>query len=174
VLALPREAAAGGPSLSPASLKELAAGTRLLLPSPNGARLSSMLRGRTGFAGCLRNATAVSGAAAAAGQRIAVVAAGEHWPGGSLRPALEDLLGAGALIARLGGRPSDEARAARAAYQEFRQDLAATLRNSRSGQELTQRGFPQDVDDAAAEDVSTAVPALSGDSYRNAAATAAV
>src|SRR3546814_14704136 len=81
-----------------------------------------MLRDRTAFAGSLRNASAVAAAAQDAAaesirKRIAVIAAGEHWPGGNLRPAIEDLLGAGAIIERLQGRPSPEARAARAAYQ---------------------------------------------------------
>ncbi|HJT90031.1 MAG TPA: hypothetical protein VJ732_19305 [Bryobacteraceae bacterium] len=40
VLAHPRGAAGGPFSLSPASLLAVSAGTKLLLPSPNGARLS--------------------------------------------------------------------------------------------------------------------------------------
>ncbi len=168
VLAQPRNSAGGGPSLSPASLRQLAAGTRLLLPSPNGSALSAMVSRATTFAGCLRNATAVAAAAQAASRRIAVVAAGEHWPGGSLRPAIEDLLGAGALIARLDGRLSADARVAQAAYEEFRSELADTLRGSRSGQELIGRGFAEDVELASQEDCSTAVPALRDGSYRNA------
>src|SRR3546814_7003874 len=40
ILAKPRQEAAGGPSLSPASLRQLAPGTHLVLPSPNGSALS--------------------------------------------------------------------------------------------------------------------------------------
>lgn len=170
VLAQPRASAHGGPSLSPASLLQLPADTRLLLPSPNGSALSAMVSGATTFAGCLRNASAVAAAAQAACRRIAVIAAGEHWPGGSLRPAIEDLLGAGALIARLDGRLSADARVARAAYAEFRSELADTLRGSRSGQELIAQGFPEDVELAGQEDCSTAVPALRDGGYRNQAA----
>ena len=169
VLAKPREEAAGGPSLSPPSLRHLKAGTRLVLPSPNGSALSAMLQDRTAYAGSLRNAAAVAAAAATAGQRIAVIAGGEHWPGGSLRPALEDLLGAGAVIARLRGRPTPEARAARAAYLELKDELGATLHGCLSGRELIERGFREDVEMASATDVSRAVPALVEGRYRNVA-----
>jgi 2-phosphosulfolactate phosphatase len=174
VLAQPRREAAGGPSLSPASLQRLAPGTRLVLPSPNGSALSTMVRDRTAFAASLRNATAVAAAVQGAGKRVAVIAAGEHWPGGSLRPAIEDLLGAGAIIARLQGRLTPEARAARAAYLELKHELAATLRASLSGRELIEAGFPDDVELAAEEDVSPAVPALQHGRYRNLATAPAV
>lgn len=169
VLAKPRREAAGGPSLSPPSLRQLAPGTRLVLPSPNGSTLSAMVRGRTAFAASLRNATAVAAAAQQVGGKVAVIAAGEHWPGGSLRPAIEDLLGAGAIIARLSGALSPEARAARAAYRELKDEIPATLRGCLSGLELIEAGFPDDVELAAEEDVSAVVPALQEGRYRNAA-----
>ena len=172
VLAKPRREAAGGPSLSPASLRQLAPGNRLVLPSPNGSALSAMVQDRAAFAASLRNATAVAAAAQRAGghsasKRIAVIAAGEHWPGGSLRPAIEDLLGAGAVIARLSGALSPEARAARAAYRELKDEAPAVLRGCLSGQELIAAGFSDDVEMAAQEDVSAAVPALQDGRYRN-------
>ncbi|MEQ8354990.1 MAG: 2-phosphosulfolactate phosphatase [Kiloniellaceae bacterium] len=170
LLAQPRDAAKGAPSLSPASLTRLEAGTRLLLPSPNGSALSAMVSESTAFAGCLRNATAVAAALQEAGKNIAVIAAGEHWPGGSLRPAIEDLMGAGAIIARLDGSLSADARAARAAYHEFQGELPETLQSSVSGQELIGRGFAQDVVLAGEEDGSTAVPVLRDGAYRNLAA----
>lgn len=172
VLARPRREAAGGPSLSPPSLQALAPGTRLLLPSPNGSALSAMLRERRAYAASLRNATAVAAAVQQAGGRIAVIAGGETWPGGALRPALEDLLGAGALIARLTGALSAEARAARAAYHELKNEIPETLRGCLSGRELIAAGFPDDVELAAQEDVSAAVPALVDGRYVDAAASA--
>ncbi|HEY9549454.1 MAG TPA: 2-phosphosulfolactate phosphatase, partial [Kiloniellaceae bacterium] len=93
--------------------------------------------------------------------------AGEHWPGGHLRPAIEDLLGAGAVIARLSGALSPEARAARAAYLDLKDEAATVLRSCLSGQELIAAGFPEDVELAAQEDVSAAVPALQDGRYRN-------
>ena len=38
--------------------------------------------------------------------RFTVIACGERWPDGSLRPSLEDLLGAGAILASVPGDPS--------------------------------------------------------------------
>ena len=94
-----------GPSLRPSSLLGLAAGTVLALPSPNGASLCAAAARHdvVVLAGCLRNATAVATAARAAGGPIGVVPAGERWPDDTLRVAAEDALGAGAIIAALGG-----------------------------------------------------------------------
>ena len=62
-----------GYSLSPASLKELPAGSSLVLPSPNGATLALATGSTPTFAGCLRNARAVAEAATRLGRRVAVV-----------------------------------------------------------------------------------------------------
>ncbi len=100
VLAQPRRAGGGQLSLSPSSLESLVPGTRLVLPSPNGSMLSRETGSLPTLAGCLRNTSAVARQALSLGRSIAVIAAGERWPDGSLRPALEDLLGAGAIVDR--------------------------------------------------------------------------
>jgi 2-phosphosulfolactate phosphatase len=155
-------------SLSPASLRGLPAGSRLVLPSPNGAALSFHADHPAVFAACLRNATAVARAAARLGSTFAVVPAGETWPAGELRPALEDLIGAGAVIANLPGTRSPEAALAVACFENFRTDLAAALRKSSSGKELIDRGFASDVDLAAEFDVSANVPRLMGRAFASA------
>src|SRR5437868_2746657 len=155
-------------TLSPASLVSIPRGTRLLLPSPNGSRLS--LAGGTVpvFTGCLRNAKAVAAAAhsMAGDGSVGVVPAGELWGDGSLRPAVEDLLGAGAILEALDLPLSSEARVARDAFLAAVPDLAAIIRGSVSGQELIGRGFAEDVEFAAALNLSTATPMLRGGAYQ--------
>ena len=173
-------------SLSPMDLARLRAGTRLVLPSPNGSELAYAARGHAPhaavLAGCLRNASAVAREVAAclhAGP-IAVIAAGERWadPGpprdgaAALRPAVEDMLGAGAILRALRvltgtapDRVSPEARAAMAAFDEARDDLREWLLASASGRELVGRGRREDVVAAAALDVEAVAPVLVGAAF---------
>jgi 2-phosphosulfolactate phosphatase len=151
-----------GPSLSPASLTGLSAGTRLALPSPNGATLCAAVAtgGAVLFAGCLRNASAVAAAARAVGGPVGIVPAGERWPDDTMRVAAEDALGAGAIAAALPGR-SPEAELAAAQFAAARdRGLGEVLAATSSGRELHADGFVADVDLAAALDASTAVPRL--------------
>jgi 2-phosphosulfolactate phosphatase len=157
----------GGYSLSPASLVAIASGTCLVVPSPNGATLTLLAGSTTVLAGCLRNATAVAAMAEHLGRAITVIAAGERWDDGSLRPAVEDLLGAGAIINALSGTHSPEATAAAAAFCAGQAQLADTLRRCASGKELIIRGFATDVDLASRLDCSTAVPLLCEGAYVN-------
>jgi 2-phosphosulfolactate phosphatase len=150
-----------GFSLSPASLRAIPTGTRLVLPSPNGATLSLQTGATATFAACLRNASAVARAASQLGPRVAVIAAGERWPDGSLRPGLEDLLGAGAVLQSLPGSRSPEAASAEAVVLRFQDDLLACLRQCISGRELIERfDAADDVEIAAQLDVSRTVPVL--------------
>ena len=168
LLARPRRTAGGQFSLSPASLEPIPPGTHLLLPSPNGARLSLAGGDRAVFAGCLRNAAAVARAAlaAAAGRDIAVIPAGERWQDGSLRPAIEDWLGAGAIIAALGIATSPEARLAAISYRAAGPDCAELVRGSVSGMELIDAGFSRDVTLAVQTGTSVAAPRLVGGAYQ--------
>jgi 2-phosphosulfolactate phosphatase len=155
-------------SLSPSSLLAIPPGTRLVLSSPNGAAISAEAAG-AGLqvaAGCLRNARVLADAAGRLGSRIGVIAAGERWPDGALRPALEDLLGAGAILSHLPALSvSPDARAAVAAY--LAADVAADIADAPSGRELIEAGFAEDVALATAIDVSRTVPLLIGDALRS-------
>jgi 2-phosphosulfolactate phosphatase len=167
VLAGPRSGP--GFSLSPSSLRALPRGTRLALPSPNGATLCALGQG-TGaevLAGCLRNTAAVARTAQrlARGGPIGLVPAGERWDlmSSPMRPALEDVLGAGAIAAVLPGAFSPEAELAAAQFSSARsRGLRGVLAASASGRELTADGFAADLTLAAAHDASDAAPRLVG------------
>jgi 2-phosphosulfolactate phosphatase len=175
VLAGPR---GEGPSLSPASLTELAPDSRLVLPSPNGSALSAALIEHPAIvvAGSLRNRRAIADWALAQqgdkGDRftIAVVAAGEVRDDGTTRFAVEDLLGAGAVIDALADVGIDycspESAAASAAFTGLRNATGHLIGASASGRELAERGYRADVDIAIDLDVSSAVPVLGEFGYR--------
>jgi 2-phosphosulfolactate phosphatase len=154
-------------SLSPASLVAIPEGTRLVLPSPNGSTLSLATGAVPTLAGCLRNARAVAVRAGQLGRRIGVIAAGERWPGGLLRPALEDLLGAGSIIAHLPGQRSPESGLAVAAFHHTESGLLDLLLRYGSGKELVGRGFEEDVRLAGQLNVSRAAPQLVEGAYRS-------
>jgi 2-phosphosulfolactate phosphatase len=155
-------------SLSPASMQTIPASTRLVLPSPNGATLVNLAAEHSDavLLGCLRNASAVAACCRVLGGTVAVIAAGERWShgdpwSGSLRPAVEDLVGAGAILAALSPRlSSPEATAAMAAFQTAAGDLPSFLNACASGKELIERGFAADVALAAQHDISQSVPRL--------------
>lgn len=174
-----REPGRPGPSLSPATLRTAPLPPRLVLPSPNGSTTTVELAsaGARVVAGCLRNASAVVAWLLPhldAGRSAVVVAAGERWAAdGSLRPALEDDLGAGAVLAGLvahghGHRLSPEARVAAAAWGVVAADLPDLLRDCAGGRELAAKGFAADVEVAAGLDASGVVPELVDGAFRSA------
>lgn len=175
LLAVPRaDAGPGDVSLSPASLRRCDGAPRVVLPSPNGSAVSFALRGGgcTVVGACLRNADAVARWVAAhhgTGARVAVVAAGERWPDGSLRPCVEDLWGAGAVLAALADHglsaPSPEARVAVAAWREVEGREHEALAACASGAELADAGYAVDVEVAAEAGQGHAVPVLDDDAF---------
>ena len=174
VLAGPR---GPGVSLSSAAMLEVSGVDRIVLPSPNGSAISFGLAGGDVrvVGASLRNAGAVA-RWLPDGARVAVVAGGERWPDGSLRPAVEDLWGAGAVLAALVDRGvgdlSPEARVAERAFRAVADRLPAELRACASGRELVDAGFGADVDVAADLDASAVVPLLTGDAFGPAPGTA--
>jgi 2-phosphosulfolactate phosphatase len=166
-------------SLSPASFLQMKSGARVVLPSPNGSTLS-LSAGKLCshvLCGCLRNAQAVAVRAQQLGRSVAVIAAGELWSTGSdgrsiesqrlLRPALEDLIGAGAILASMtDGSISPEATAAVAVFDRMRTSLPENLMSCASGCELIEMGFPDDVRIASKLNVGTTVPQLVDGAYR--------
>ncbi len=143
--------------------------------SLNGAAVAAAA-GATGavvLLGCLRNASAIAEAVLAEQKRrgertsIAVIAAGELPTGraaGGLRFAVEDQLGAGAIIDALGrlgiDHTSPESAAACEAFRGLRPAVRHLLTASGSGQELLDRGLRDEVLNAAAVDAASVVPVL--------------
>ncbi|HVF11562.1 MAG TPA: 2-phosphosulfolactate phosphatase [Actinomycetota bacterium] len=157
-----------GYSLSPLSMNKIPRGTRLVLPSPNGSAASFAAQrvSKVVLAGCLRNAKAVAEAAQKLGESIAVIAAGERWKeSGTLRPAVEDLVGAGAILSYLGQTKSPEALVAESTFYSVRNRIQEFLLQSSSGRELTVMGRGDDIEFASAIDASKAVPVLSGEAF---------
>ncbi|MCU1474326.1 hypothetical protein [Amnibacterium sp.] len=87
-----------------------------------------------------------------------MLAAGERWPDGGLRPAIEDLLGAARVLAPLPAAwLSAEARTAAAVA-----GLApAVVADGASARELHDRGYGDDVATALELDATSVVPELS-------------
>jgi len=168
-LGAPRQAGGGQVSLSPRTLAKLAAGTRLMQPSPNGSRISLAGEGTLVMAGCLRNARVIAAHARylAGDGDIAVIPAGERWPDGSLRPAIEDLLGAGAILDALDLPMSPEAVIARDAFRSAGASMESLIRQSVSERELIDEGYADDVALALEINGSTATPVLRDGACRN-------
>ena len=177
VLAVGRSRARPGQvSLSPGTVRRAHDLRRLVLPSPNGSTISAGLAREVPVvvAVSLRNRHAVAAwlldRYAADDPDVAVICSGERWPDGTLRPAVEDLWGAGALVDVLiagGWRDvAQEAVAAGAAFRAVQGDVGAALGACASGRELIDGGFPDDVEIAAELDRSASVPLLRDGAFR--------
>jgi 2-phosphosulfolactate phosphatase len=177
VLAAARESADGRLSLAPSSvtaeaIAALGDPARLVLPSPDGGAIARALgeRGCTVIAGSLRNAAAVADEVLALQERlgdratVAVIPAGERHASGALRPAVEDLLGAGAIVDALTAvgidHCSPEAATASSAYYALRRGIGHLISASASAEELRGRNFAADVDLARQVNASRTVPVL--------------
>ncbi|MEV0713769.1 2-phosphosulfolactate phosphatase [Asanoa sp. NPDC050611] len=164
-------------SLSPAALRRAPAPADLVLPSPNGSAIAAAIKDHCDLvAGSLRNARAVGRwlrhhDVGTPDRPLTVIAAGERWPDGTLRPALEDLLGAGAIIDALdaAATQSPEARTAAHAYRAAAGDLRRTIMDSASGRELAAIGFAEDVAIALETNTSAIVPVLRDGAFSAAA-----
>ena len=149
----PLDDAARAVSINGAVIAEAAAGTGVVL------------------LGALRNASAVATAVVAEQERrggrtsVAVIAAGERTSSDAASPlrfAVEDFLGAGAVIAALADRGIDhsspEAAAAAESFRALRGAARHLLTASGSGRELADRR--DEVHAAAAVDAASVVPVL--------------
>jgi 2-phosphosulfolactate phosphatase len=144
--------------------------------SLNGAAVATAASAREGdvVLGCLRNAAAVARwvlarqAERGARTNVAVIAAGERVSrdAAGLRFAVEDQLGAGAVIAALGDLGIDacspDAAVAGEAFRALRGATRHLLTASGSGRELAAEGRRDEVLSAAEVDAASIVPVLRG------------
>ena len=156
-------------SLSPVTYQGLEPGARIVLPSSNGApciRCAPTVPHR--FVAALLNAEAVAAAVASVLETsdlcVTVLACGERWAklsdDGALRFAVEDHLGAGAVLSYLRHEKSPEARTCEGAFCAVRDELPAVLWECGSGRELRERGHGEDVRHAARLNLYRCVPRM--------------
>lgn len=159
---VPLDAAAHAVSINGAAVAEAAARSGALV-----------------LVGGLRNASAVAAAVLAeqelrgARTSVALIAAGERTgseTGSGLRFAVEDQLGAGAVVDALGARGIDhtspDAAVAAESFRALRRAVTHLLTASGSGLELIARGERDDVLAAAALDAASVVPVLRDGVFR--------
>ncbi len=153
-------------SLSPLTYLDATPGTRVVLGSPNGAACCLLGRGCAAVAVAgLVNARATAAFVATTMERtgaaVTVLACAERRPEGEdgpLRWAVEDYLGAGAVLSHLGVDRSPEAVVCEAAFRAVAGRLEEVLLGCGSGVELVARGHAEDVRHAARLDlIGTAV-----------------
>lgn len=158
------------PSLSPGSLLSLPLQSRIVLPSLNGSTCTVIAKefGVFTIAGCLRNAFAVSSFIKChyLGKVISVIACGEQWSNGMLRPAIEDLVAAGAILSQFDqSLLSPEARIAVGAFIHAKHDIQTILKECSSGRELIEKGFSEDIIIASQLNVNQIVPVFHNGAY---------
>jgi 2-phosphosulfolactate phosphatase len=160
-------------SLSPTTFLALERGCKIAIASPNGATCCGYgARAPYLFVGTLVNARAV---AAALSQLLeqepdlntTIIACGERWSipaeDGPLRFAIEDYLGAGAILSYLNQETTPEATVCRGAFLQASGDIDALLWDCASGRELRSIGFEEDVRHAAHLNAYETVPILQQD-----------
>lgn len=159
-------------SLSPTTFLNVEPNTHIVLASPNGATCSRYARDVPYlFIGTLLNAKAVAQKLThllkTTDHPITILSCGERWVDpnvdGELRWALEDDLGAGAILSYLDGDKSPEAMAVEGIFCHLKDQLSNALINCASGRELASKGFEGDVIHAAKLNHYDAVPYMCED-----------
>ncbi len=164
-------------SLSPLTYLGLEPGTKIVLASPNGATCSRLSRDVPYlFTGALVNAkavaTAVSQVLRTTNLDVTVIACGEQWSNpseeGQPRVAIEDYLGAGAILSYLEYDKSPEAQVSVGAFKSIQNHLEEIIWDCGSGRELRQSGFEADVQYALKLNLYNSVPQMYGEYFEKA------
>ncbi|NJP38958.1 2-phosphosulfolactate phosphatase, partial [Alkalicoccus luteus] len=166
----------GKPTLSPVSFhKKEHMNKRYVLTSLNGA-YCTWIAGEVPalLIGSLLNASAVASIAnnimQETNSNITVVPCGERWSDvkeydDALRPAVEDYLGAGAILSYLPGKKSVEAEVCIGAFTAVKHRLNEMIWDCGSGRELRNRGFSEDVKHCSKLNYYENVPLLKKDHF---------
>jgi 2-phosphosulfolactate phosphatase len=165
----------GKPTLSPVSFQHEHAKKKYVLSSLNGAFCTWIASEVPALLiGSLLNAASVASIANQFSNKtkanITIIPCGEQWSEGrenedNLRPAVEDYLGAGAILSNLEGRKSPEAEVCMAAFQNSEGKLEEWIWDCGSGRELRERGFEADVRHCSRLNVYQTVPILKKDHF---------
>jgi 2-phosphosulfolactate phosphatase len=175
ILGRAEAAKAGKPTLSPVSFNEEHINKKYVLTSLNGAFctwISSKVPAL--LVGSLLNASSVAAVAnqlrLQKNESITVIPCGELWSNGvdeedTLRPAIEDYLGAGAILSYLGGEKSPEAEVCIGAFLHSKTKLEKLIWECGSGRELRKRGFGADVKHCSRLNAYQTVPILKNNHF---------
>ncbi|MEO4052933.1 2-phosphosulfolactate phosphatase [Solibacillus sp. CAU 1738] len=163
------------PTLSPISYSQEHANKKYVLSSLNGAMCTwAVSKVPALLIGSLLNASSVSSVVnqlrMQLNANITVVPCGEQWNDvreneNSLRPSIEDYLGAGAILSKLDGEKSPESDVCIGAFQHAKQKISEIIWECESGRELRNRGYEEDVRHCSRLDVFQTIPLLKSDHF---------
>ncbi|MFP7299227.1 2-phosphosulfolactate phosphatase [Neobacillus niacini] len=170
ILGRSEAAKAGKPTLSPVSFNEKHRNKKFVLTSLNGAFCTWIASKVPALLiGSLLNAASVAEVCnqlrLQKNASITVIPCGELWSDGkeeedTLRPAIEDYLGAGAILSYLEGEKSPEAEVCIGAFQQAKPKLTQFIWDCGSGRELREKGFEADVGHCSLLNAYQTVPIL--------------
>lgn len=165
----------GAPTLSPVSFGKDHNNKKYVLTSLNGAYCTWIASQVPALLiGSLLNAESVAAAANHLQKQtranITMIPCGEQWEGcreyeDTLRPAIEDYLGAGAILSYLEGKKSPEAELCITSFLHSKDNLNDLIWNCGSGRELRGRGYEADVSHCSRLNVFPTVPLLNKDHF---------
>jgi 2-phosphosulfolactate phosphatase len=145
---------------SPGQFLRAHRGATMFMCTTNGTRALLAARGAAElFTGAIVNASAVADACRRSGRDVTLLCAGTNG-----EVAMEDVIGAGAVMTALQAKPaSDTARLAIRLFESSRNDLRAALADASGGRNVLAAGLPADIDFAARLDAVPVVGRASGD-----------
>ncbi|HLO11795.1 MAG TPA: 2-phosphosulfolactate phosphatase, partial [Pseudoneobacillus sp.] len=165
----------GIPTLSPVSFHKGHSNKKYVLSSLNGAfctwiaaKVPALLVGS--FLNASSVATYANELREKTHANITVVPCGEQWNDvrekeDFLRPAVEDYLGAGAILSYLNGDTSPEGEVCKGAFTQSKTKINDLIWDCGSGRELRERGFEADVRHCGQFNVFQTVPILKDNQF---------